>query len=236
MLNGSKYLRNSLLGLLIVLPNLSNAQSLDQDTLGGDTYYLDMVGNGESGKKNTIYILQVLPKSDGYRMIRALYCKDSSLAFKSYTTPESCVIWTHDDNPRDKVTKVDHGKTTRLNKNDLPDSTKSIDKECLNNFYSKTNDSIRVDTIYVEKNNLAYTSLFYSSKCSYVNGLKHGAEVLYYEPWELKGECITNYKRVKLVASWLKGKETGEWLYYDVNGRLIKKETYKKGKLKEVAK
>ena len=220
--------------LLMSLSKQATAQTLSRDTLGGDTYYLDRVG--DAGEKNTIYILQVLPKSDKYRMIRALYCKDSSLAFKSYSTPEGCVKWTHSDNPKDKITKVEHGKTTRLNKDELPDSTKSIDKKCLKEFYAQINDSVSVDTIYVEKNNLAYTSLFYVSKCSYVNDLKHGAEVLFYELWELKGECITNYKRVKLVASWLKGKETGEWLYYDVNGRLIKKETYKKGKLKEVAK
>lgn len=223
-----------IVGFILSSPAL-NAQTLSTDTLDGHPYYLSIIEGDEKEKRDAIYVLEVLPKKEKYRMVRALYCKDSSLAFKSYHTPDLCVEWVPFKESGDRITNVgEDGSRTEVKEEDLPDSTKSVNKFCLNKFYATNNDSVQVDTIYVENKNLAYLSKIYVRKCLYVNDMKQGGEVIYYQTWELKGDCISNYKQVKMIGSWDKGLKTGEWQYYNVNGALLRIETYKKGKLKKI--
>ena len=208
----------------------SLAQRLSEDTLSGNPYYLSIIQGEEKGKLKNVFVLETLPKMTKYRMVIALYCSDSSLAFNSYHTPKTCVEWKSYDGSGDKITKYDKdGNRIEV----IPDSTKEINKDCLFEFYAQNNDSVQVDTIYVKDKKLAYSKVYCVSKCSYINNLKQGKEIVYYEVWELKGECIDNAQRIKMTGSWNKGKKEGEWKYYDVNGRLIRTEIYKKGKLKE---
>ena len=231
------YLSIFLAIILCTSPSDINAQNLSTDTLDGNPYYLSLIKGDEKEKRDPIYVLEVLPKKEKYRMVRALYCKDSSLAFRSYHTPDQCVEWIPFKESGDRITHVgEDGSRTEVKLEDLPDSTKSVNKFCLNKFYASNNDSVQVDTIYVENKNLAYLSKIYIRKCLYVNDLKQGGEVIYYQTWELKGACISNYKQVKIIGSWDKGKKTGEWQYYNVNGALVKIETFKKGKLKKTMK
>ena len=209
----------------------SFTQKLSEDTLHGNPYYLSVVEGEYKGKLTNVYILEVLPKMDKYRMVRALYCKDNSLAFNSYNTPETCVEWVPYDESQDKVTKVDeNGNRTEVRS----DSSKQINKDCLNDFYAENNEMVQVDTIYVKNKYLAYSTVYYISKCAYVNNMKQGKEVVYYELWELTGDCIETKDRIKMSGSWDKGRKTGEWKYFNVNGQLVTTEFYKKGKLKKV--
>jgi hypothetical protein len=234
MRNFSKCIQAILLGCLLFLSHFTNAQKLSKDTLDGNPYYLSVIEGQHKGKAKNVYILKIFPKETKYRMLRALYCSDSSSAFNSYYTPKSCLDWDSFKESGDRITNVNEfGSRSYVNDADLPDSSKTVNKVCLNEFYAANNDSIQVDTIYVVNKKLAYNTIFHVSKCAYINNRKQGKEIMYYELWALKGDCIDNKERIRLEGSWDKGKKTGEWLYYDVNGELIKAETYIKGKMKK---
>lgn len=223
--------KSILFHLSLLFISSSFAQKLSQDTLNGNPYYLSVIEGEYKGKLKNVYVLEVLPKQDKFRMVRAISCKDNSLAYSSYNTPESCVEWVPYDESQGRITEVDEqGNRVEVDS----DSTKQINKDCLNEFYAVNSDTVQIDTIYVKNKYLAYSTVYYISKCAYVNNLKQGKEVVYYELWELVGDCIDRKDRIKKTGSWNKGKKHGVWEYYDVNGNLTRKETYKKGKLKLV--
>lgn len=56
-------------------------------------------------------------------------------------------------------------------------------------------------------------------------GLKAGAEFLRWSGYHENG-------KVKFEGSWRKGKKHGEWVYFNEEGEMLKKEMYKRGKLK----
>ena len=181
-----------------------------------------------------------------YRRVNSKHGDSLEYMVGTYMIPHFCMYWEHLDTPffERRYDKWGYKRSVfKKRKRDQPyeivrvDSIRRTDEECLHQLYSVNSDSVHTDTIASScflnfHGDYAISSgrrLWY---CEYFYGKKHGYEEAYYSISEIKAVFHEqNHQFLKYSGEWRKGQKHGDWVFYSVDGRLLRKEKYRRGKL-----
>jgi hypothetical protein len=109
--------------------------------------------------------------------------------------------------------------------------------ENLKEYYSKKSDSLQIDTLHVQSQEVHFPSkdpdpgFLTLYRCSYEGGEKHGMEYFYYMIQDVIGYCVEDNWLIKEKGEWKHGRMHGKWIEYSKEGVITSISKYKKGKL-----
>jgi hypothetical protein len=119
------------------------------------------------------------------------------------------------------------------------DSAYALLRACADDLYRTAGSGYTSDTIYIEPNSPFFTEpsknerdRYFADRIEIYDSLNAFRYVTYYYAIdELKNTCLSGSEfRVEHRESWKNGKEDGEWVYYDPNGRERFRVIYSEGK------